>query len=299
MSGQLTTHGSVARQSPEGPITVRVWRFSGWARATHLTLALSVFGLILTGMPLKYAEAFWAWPLMRLWGGAARAGVWHRVFAVGLMSAGLMHLSGLAAAGFTGRLPRLFGPDSMVPRLEDARHIAGYLRYLRGQGPRPEFGKYTYWEKFDYFAEYWGTFVFGVTGLIMWFPERASALIPGWAVNGALILHSYEALLATGFLFAIHFFNTHLRPDAFPFEQVIIMGRQSLEKVAHERPGWHSRISSNPNHGTRLTPGRDDRAPTPILVGGIAFLVLGTGTLLLVMSAAIAEAVTHLIAALT
>ncbi|MFA5891711.1 MAG: cytochrome b/b6 domain-containing protein [Actinomycetota bacterium] len=292
MNSATTTAGAAASG-------VRVWRFSGWARLTHLTLALSVFGLALTGMPLKYHEAFWAWPLMRMWGGAANAGVLHRIFAIGLASSGIMHLGGAAVGSIRRRLPPLLGPDSLVPRLDDLKQIVGYVKYLRGKGPRPEFGKFTYWEKFDYLAVFWGLVIIGLSGVVMWIPEVTSRYFPGWIINAALIVHSDEALLATGFLFSIHFFNTHLRPEAFPFEEVIVIGRQSLEKVAHERPGWHSRIVSNSERAAHVTSGPDDPAPTPIRLGGIAFLILGTVTLLLVMSAAIAEAVRYLIALLT
>ena len=32
--------------------------------------------------------------------------------------------------------------------------------------------------------------------------------MPGWVINIALIIHSDEALLAAGFIFTFHFFNS-------------------------------------------------------------------------------------------
>jgi len=52
----------------------------------------------------------------------------------------------------------------------------------------------------------------------------------------AQIIHSDEALLATGFIFTIHFFNTHLRPESFPMDTVIFTGHVPLEEYKKDRP---------------------------------------------------------------
>ncbi len=276
------------------PPKVQVRRFGLWARLTHAVLGLSVFGLVLTGMPLRYPGAFWARPLLAVWGEARGAARLHRGFAIGFFAAAGMHVVGLLAAWATGRLPKILGPDSIVPRRDDVRHLAQYLRYLREQGPRPRFGKFTYWEKFDYFAEIWGLLVIGLSGLVMWFPEVAARYLPGWIVNAALIFHAYEALLAMGFLFAVHFFNTHLRPDVFPVDEVIFSGRVSLDEVRRRYPGWYERL-------TRLELPRAaprERFRRAAATVSATFLALGLVTLALVMSAAIAEAAGYLMAML-
>jgi hypothetical protein len=55
-------------------------------------------------------------------------------------------------------------------------------------------------------------------------------------INVAAIIHSDEALLAVGFIFTIHFFNTHLRPEAFPMDKVIFTGLVPLEEYKADRP---------------------------------------------------------------
>jgi len=70
-------------------------------------------------------------------------------------------------------------------------------------------------EKFDYFAVFWGITIIGSSGLMLWFPEVFTHILPGWVINVATIIHSDEALLAAGFIFTIHFFNTHFRPEKF------------------------------------------------------------------------------------
>jgi multisubunit Na+/H+ antiporter MnhB subunit len=103
-------------------------------------------------------------------------------------------------------------------------------------GPRPDYGRWTYWEKFDYMAVFWGVGVIGLSGLILWFPEVFTKLLPGWLINVAMIIHSDEALLAVGFIFTVHFFNTHLRPESFPLDPVIFTGIVPLDEYRKDRP---------------------------------------------------------------
>ena len=76
----------------------------------------------------------------------------------------------------------------------------------------------------------------------MWFPEFFSRFVPGWIINVALIVHSDEALLAAGFIFTIHFFNTHFRLEKFPMDTVIFSGRISKTELIHERKRWYDRL---------------------------------------------------------
>jgi hypothetical protein len=78
--------------------------------------------------------------------------------------------------------------------------------------------------------------VIGLSGLILWFPEVFTKLLPGWLINVAMIIHSDEALLAVGFIFTVHFFNTHLRPESFPLDPVIFTGIVPLDEYRKDRP---------------------------------------------------------------
>jgi hypothetical protein len=84
--------------------------------------------------------------------------------------------------------------------------------------------------------------VIGGTGLALWFPVFVTRLLPGWALNVATIIHSDEALLATGFIFTVHFFNTHLRPEKFPMDTVIFTGRMSLEELREDKPAEYESL---------------------------------------------------------
>jgi cytochrome b subunit of formate dehydrogenase len=130
----------------------------------------------------------------------------------------------------------------MVFNKKDLQDLIGNFKWFVGRGPRPDYGRWTYWEKFDYFAVFWGIAVIGSTGLMLWFPEFFTRFIPGWFINVATIIHSDEALLAVGFIFTVHFFNTHLRPEKFPMDIVVFTGRMTLEELKEDKPAEYDAL---------------------------------------------------------
>jgi hypothetical protein len=72
--------------------------------------------------------------------------------------------------------------------------------------------------------------------LTLWFPVFFTRLVPGPFINIATIIHSDEALLATGFIFTVHFFNTHLRPEKFPMDTTIFTGHMPLAELKRDKP---------------------------------------------------------------
>ena len=147
----------------------------------------------------------------------------------------------------------------MVPQPRDLTDLVQHVRWFVGRGPRPQFDRYTYWEKFDYWAVFWGMGIIGGSGLLLWFPVFFARFVPGWVFNVALLIHGEEALLAVGFIFTIHFFNGHLRPEKFPMDPVIFTGRITVDELQHERPAEYARDSSRgqprgaPHRCRRLT----------------------------------------------
>ena len=89
---------------------------------------------------------------------------------------------------------------------------------------------------------FWGVAVIGMTGLILWFPTVFTRVMPGWMVNVATTIHSDEALLAVCFIFSIHFFNTHFRPEKFPIDTVIFTEGVPLEELKHDRPREYQQL---------------------------------------------------------
>jgi cytochrome b subunit of formate dehydrogenase len=234
-------------------------RFTGAQIALHVTIVTSFLLLAATGLPLKFAEAPWAPGLMAVFGSREVAGVLHRLAAAVTFGYFAWHLAALAY-GWLVRKERgyFWGPRSMVPQPRDVLELWAMLKYFLYIGPRPKFDRFTYWEKFDYIGVFWGVAVIGISGLFLWMPGLATKFLPGWVLNAAYVIHSDEALLATGFIFVFHFFHTHLRPESFPMDTVVFTGRVPLEAFKEERPLEYEALVAQGKLDARLAP-----APTP------------------------------------
>jgi cytochrome b subunit of formate dehydrogenase len=228
------------------------WRFDFYDRATHFLVIVSFLTLALTGLPLKFSYTPWAQFLARYLGGFETAGFIHRFMGIVTFGYGFMHLGRVFKKVLRGEGGLFWGPDSMVPQLKDLEDMIGQIKWFLGLGERPKFDRWTYWEKFDYWAVFWGVTMIGVSGLFLWMPEFFAKIFPGWAFNIAMINHSDEALLATGFIFSVHFFNSHLRPEKFPMDFVIFTGRIELEELQHERPLEYERMKESGRLEERL-----------------------------------------------
>jgi predicted CXXCH cytochrome family protein len=216
-----------------------IQRFTTAQRITHLFVILSFMMLALTGMMLKFSSMGWANFLSNLLGGVQVAGKIHRFAAFITFGYFAFHIFSLIRTKLKQRTKLkdfIFGKNALMFNLQDLKDFGATMKWFFGRGPRPDYGRWTYWEKFDYFAVFWGVAVIGFSGLMLWFPEMFTKIFPGWVINIAQIIHSDEALLAVGFIFTIHFFNTHLRPEAFPMDTVIFTGLVPVEEYKKDRP---------------------------------------------------------------
>jgi cytochrome b subunit of formate dehydrogenase len=214
-------------------------RFVPLERGLHVCMVISFLCLALTGMSLKFSYTPWARFLSKIFGGFETAGYVHRLAAVIMFTVFITHLvslRNLKKRVYGSWLAMLLGPNSMVPGPKDGREFLATMKWFVGRGPRPQYGRWTYWEKFDYFAVFWGIAIIGSTGLTLWFPILFTRLLPGWFINLATIIHSDEALLATGFIFTVHFFNTHLRPEKFPMDTTVFTGHMQLAELKRDKP---------------------------------------------------------------
>jgi len=234
---QAMKHSRQLRKHAKGEKQFR--RFNRLQRMLHILVIVSFLTLAVTGMVLKFSYLPWAQWLSRVLGGFESAGTLHRMGALVTFFYFARHIADLIhRRGQSGKSWQefIFGADGMFFNARDGEEFVQTLKWFVGRGERPRYGRWTYWEKFDYFAVFWGVGMIGVSGLMLWFPEFFTYLVPGWFINVATIIHSDEALLATGFIFTIHFFNTHFRPDRFPMDPVIFTGRMTLEEFKEDRP---------------------------------------------------------------
>jgi cytochrome b subunit of formate dehydrogenase len=225
-----------------GGTRVQYQRFNVFHRWMHFLVIVSFTTLVFTGMPLKYKDTAWAQWFMDLFGGVTAAGVYHRIAAIITVFYWSAEMVYMIVMVVRSRGKNLRGPNSMLPRGKDLQDIIGMFAWFVGKGPKPQFDRYTYWEKFDYLSLAAGTVIIGVTGFMMWFPLKTTEYLPGIVLNIALVIHSNEALLAMGVIFIfVHFFSAHLRPESFPIDKVMFTGSLPVHHYRDERPLEYAR----------------------------------------------------------
>jgi cytochrome b subunit of formate dehydrogenase len=258
-------------------------RFTRAQRYLHAALFTSFLGLAGTGLPLRFSESIWARGLAKGVGGFGAILFFHKFCAIVLTVAFLIHVKDLFTRAVVHHEKGIFwGKTSMVANWKDVKDLFGHLRWFLGLGPKPQFERYAYWEKFDYWAVFWGMVVIGFSGYAMWFAPFFAHFLPGWALNAVLVIHSEEGLLAILFIFSIHFVNTHLRPDSFPMDMVIFTGVESEEEFKHKRTQEYERLKAEGKLESRI----GEAAPLWLLNFSkvVGFTAIFIGLLLLVLT---------------
>lgn len=213
-------------------------RFNIYFRIQHIMLFSSVIILIITGLPIKFPNSSISKFMMSVMGGISTQGILHRIGAVLLIGFYVFHT-----------LYTIFNKDGrrdfvqLLPKPRDIKDIFQMIKYFFGFAKdKPKFDRFSYIEKFDYWAVYWGGIVMVGSGLIMWFHNIALSYFPKYVYDIAREAHSDEALLATLTIVIWHFYNVHFNPSRFPGSLVWWHGKLTKEQMIDEHPLEYERI---------------------------------------------------------
>jgi formate dehydrogenase subunit gamma len=221
-------------------------RFNANFRFQHIVLLTSTIMLILTGVPLKFPKNGVSQFIIEIFGGAAGARSVHHFFALGLIFIGIYHL---VYSFWSSRGRKDF--YELLPSLKDFSDVFNQLKYYLGfKKEKVKYGRFSYVEKFDYWAVYWGLIMMIGTGMVMWlFQGEFEPIIfgrielsfgPDMITNSvyaiAREMHSDEALLATLVIVGWHFYNVHLNPHKFPMSKVWLTGSVTEKEMIEEHP---------------------------------------------------------------
>lgn len=229
-------------------------RFHPVHRWVHGMVIVSFLTLALTGFALKFNSTGWAQLVTWLLGGIETMRWFHRVSAVVSIGYTVVHFVYLLDRVVRKReWGLLWGWQSMVPRLKDLKDFGANLRWFLYLGPPPSLDRWAYWEKIEYLAELWGVPVITLSGLALWFPEAVARFLPGWVLNAAQVVHTYEAFLAVSYVVLFHYFVAHLRPDVFPVDVSIFTGKISLERFKTDRTDEYERMLESGTLNEHLT----------------------------------------------
>jgi formate dehydrogenase subunit gamma len=233
------------------------YKFTPLQRAQHITIASCVIVLVLTGMPLKFHDAFWAPYVYALFGGIRVAPLVHKIAGTVLMLLFMFHLVYVFYCIVAdliiplkkknqlrvGTVLKSLLTHPIMPSFKDVKDIIDLLKYyLFLTDQRPEGAKFTWKEKFDYWAPFWGIVIMVTTGIIMWQKELVTSFLPGYVINFALIAHSDEALLAALFLFIWHFYNVHFSTSVFPMGTVFLTGYLPEHLMVEEHYEYYKKV---------------------------------------------------------
>jgi cytochrome b subunit of formate dehydrogenase len=234
-----------------------VTRMSKNQRWQHITLFVSFIVLVLTGFALKYPDSWFAASL----GMSEKVrGVIHRTAAVFLISAGIYHLFYAFLTTDGRRLVR-----DLAPTAKDAGDLWGTMRYYLGfHSYKPEFGRFTYGEKAEYWALVWGLIVMAGTGIMLWAKVSFGSLLPRWWLDVATAIHFYEAVLASLAIVVWHFYQVFFDPDVYPMNWTWWDGKMSFEHYRDE----HALDSETLLQAARSDAAADQVAPAAVPAKG-------------------------------
>jgi formate dehydrogenase gamma subunit len=216
-----------ARKARKDP-TRTIVRMNRNQRTQHFLLVVSFITLVVTGFALAWPESW----LGYVTGGETVRRIIHRIAAVVMLLVGLYHVLYMVGTkeGRQGLKDFWFG-------FKDVRDVIGVIKYNLGLSKvHPKMGRFTYAEKAEYWALIWGTIVMGLTGLMLWFEVQVSSWLqlPRWWVDVALLIHYYEAILATLAIVIWHLYAVIFDPDAYPINWAWYDGKMSESQYKHE-----------------------------------------------------------------
>ncbi len=235
-------HSHASTHMNTGDLPNEVERFNIHYRIQHVIMLTSFLLLFFTGWALKFSEVETSYSWIGFWGGPETAGKIHRIAGITMLLDSLYHLVYLMMRFARGKLR-----FDLLPVWKDVVDFYQNILYLLGLSKqKPQFGRFTYLQKFDYWAVFWGIFIIGSSGLALAFPTKAALLFPeaitGWIWELIYVMHSDEALLAIVFILFWHFYNEHLRPEVFPMSWVWITGKISTKDLEHHHPMEFKRL---------------------------------------------------------
>jgi cytochrome b subunit of formate dehydrogenase len=213
----------LARKAPDRTIM----RMNLNQRIQHAVLVVSFTVLVISGFALSWPDSIFAAPFGP---SEETRRVVHRLAAIVMIAIGIYHMAYMT---FTreGRQ----GLRDLWFRLTDAKDVIGVLRYYLGRSStKPEFARFSYAEKAEYWAGLWGTVVMALTGLVMWYSVTVATWVPRWWVDIATTIHFYEAILATLAIVVWHLYHVIFDPDVYPMNWAWFDGKMSEHQYREE-----------------------------------------------------------------
>lgn len=208
-------------------------RFDLHQRIQHIGMFSSFFILTITGLPIKFEQSGVSYWIVSLFGGFENLFAVHLLGAVIMLAVSAYHLIYLVIHPWVTKKKSW----AVLPRGKDFFDVVHDVQFLLGLRKDPPcFDRYSYKEKFDYWAVFWGMVIMGGSGLLMWFPQIFAQYMPRWVIDSARNAHTDEAILAISAIFIWHFYNVHFSARFFPMSHVWYKGTITREEMEEGHP---------------------------------------------------------------
>jgi cytochrome b subunit of formate dehydrogenase len=215
-----------------------ILRFTLTERVQHIILLSSLIILVLTGLSLMFHNTGWGRFMISLEGGLAGRGLIHRLAALMLIGVSLYHY-------FYTLLSR-HGHNLLMDFLPEKRDWGKFVKTFKFNlgmiDSPPEWSKFTFFQKLQYFGVVAGVIIMILTGIVLWLGPQAIALMPKWLVDLTLVVHGSEGLLIFLLLLFWHLYNVHLAPGNFPMNMSWLTGRISVDELRNRYPLEYKRM---------------------------------------------------------
>jgi formate dehydrogenase subunit gamma len=200
----------------------------------HWGMMTSFIILVLTGLPMKFYESAISKWWVSLWGGIEVIRSVHHFFAWVIVFVCIYHLVYL---GYSTLILRKPFPRKIIPNPQDFVNLYREMLYFFGiKKGKPQYDRFNWREKFDYWAIFWGMPVMAISGFVLMFPAFVTTYLPGWIIPVSFVAHSDEAMLALLWIFMVHLFFNHLVPGIFPLNKSIFTGKVSKKRYQEDHP---------------------------------------------------------------
>ena len=241
-------------------------RFTARHIVNHWVMMIAFAGLVITGMPQKFAGEAWAKGIVLIMGGVERVRFVHHLLGTIMALQLVWHV----LEGVWLHLVKRLGMP-MVPRIADVKEFMQQIKFNIGMEKHPpRMDRYGFAEKLEYLALVWGTAMMVLTGLLLLYPVRWSSLFPGEVILAAKAAHGGEAILAFLSVLTWHVYFVHIRH----WNTAIFTGKLDAESYAEEHPLELARLRRD-----------EEPAPRPSEVWRVVVFVAITAVVIVAVAA--------------
>lgn len=216
----------------------RIKRFSIYRIIEHWLHSLIFSILVLTGLSQKFYYLDISECLIFHLGGIDYVRLIHRYTGMVFAIFTILHTTVAVAGVLSGRWKA-----SMIISKKDFGDLIHNIKYYMGAERCPaSCDRYSYRQKFDYWAVLTSAFIMAITGFMLWFPVHFTRFLPGEFIPAAHVMHTSQGIVIFVIIALWHIYNSIFSPNIFPIDPVIFTGYITRERMMLEHPLELARI---------------------------------------------------------